>query len=84
MDSIKSTPPWHIVTLTETNGKVTEIKTYHRKPQHGEYYDEAIKQKILFDRDRLFAVINNDKDFTLIQFFVFDKILKSINYFKKK
>ena len=37
------------------------IKTYHRKPQYGEYYDEATKQKVIYDRDRLYALINDGK-----------------------
>ncbi len=83
IDSIKSSPIWHIITVTGIDGKSTMIKTYRRKPQYGEYYDEATKQKVIYDRDRLFALINDDKDLTLIQFFVFEKILKSVNYFKK-
>ena len=35
------------------------------------------------DPERLYALINDDKDFVLIQYYVFDRILRTINYFIK-
>jgi hypothetical protein len=34
------------------------------------------------DVDRMFALINDDRDMVLIQYYVFDKVLKDINYYK--
>ncbi len=82
-DSIISSSPWHIITVTGNNGKSAQNKTYHKKPAYGDYYDEVTKQRVIYDRDRLYALINNDKDLTLIQFFMFGKILRTINYFRK-
>jgi hypothetical protein len=82
-DSIISSTPWHIITVTDLNGKRVQMKTFHKKPSYGNYYDDAIKQMVTSDRDRLYGLINEDKDFTLIQFFIFGNILKSINNFQK-
>lgn len=83
IDSITSSNPWYILTVTDTYGKAIKMKMFHKKPQNGDFYDEAIKKSIIFDQERLYALINDDKDFVLIQFYVFDKILKSVNNFKR-
>ena len=81
-DSILGSMPWHVLAVTDFNGKTTFIKTFHKNPEYGEYFDEAINQKVVFDRDRLYALINDGRDFAIIQFFVFEKLLKSVNNFK--
>jgi hypothetical protein len=82
-DSIISSKPWHIISITDNKGKTISVKTFPKSPAYGKYYDDLTSQLVLFDRDRLYALINNDKDLALIQFYVFDKILKNINYFNK-
>ncbi len=81
-DSILSSPPFHILTLLDTNGVSTTIKTYHKAA-----YPDAVDEKgrsIPYDLDRLYALVNNGQDFTLIQFLVFDKILRPKTYFLKE
>jgi hypothetical protein len=41
-------------------------------------------RSIPYDLDRLYALVNNGQDFTLIQFLVFDKILRPKAYFLKE
>jgi hypothetical protein len=36
-----------------------------------------------YDRDRLYALVNDGKDFTLVQYFVFDKILRPMSFFMR-
>jgi len=81
-DSIIHSKPYHILKLTDMNNKTTVIKTFHKEPAYGEYFDEAANEPVFNDRDRLYALVNDDKDFVLIQFFVFEKILKTVNNFK--
>jgi len=38
---------------------------------------------VFFDRDRMYALINDDEDFVLIQYFVFDKILRPLSFFTR-
>ncbi len=81
-DSIINSTPWHILTITDINGKQTTIKTYRKKANPGE--TDMAGNTVLWDRDRLYALVNDGKDFVMIQFFIFDRILRSIDYFIKK
>lgn len=78
-DSIIRSKPFHILSLTDSQGKLFTMKTYHKQANDGEV--DEFDKPVLYDRDRLYALINNDKDFVLIQFFVCDKILRPLNYF---
>ncbi len=78
-DSIISSRPFHIITLTNRSGEEFVVKTFHKFPAGDEFDLEG--NPVLYDRDRLYALVNNDEDFVLIQFFVFDKILRPLSYF---
>jgi len=80
-DSIIKTTPYHILTLTELDGKTTMIKTFHKTaPYDQQELDESNSK---YDLDRLYALFNNDKDFALIQFYAFDNLLRPLSYFIK-
>ena len=78
-DSIISSSPFQIITVIDTANNVNAVKTFHLNAAEGEL--DVNGDTILYDRDRLHALINNDKDFTLIQFYVFDKITRPLSYF---
>lgn len=80
-DSILKTPPFHIITLETFSGNIQKIKTYHKWAIHSE--DIELNETNKYDKDRLYALINDEKDFVLIQFYVFDKILRPLSYFKE-
>lgn len=80
-DSIVATTPFHIITVTDMSGKKAIVKTFHKKPNEGE--TEPDGSITLYDKDRLYSLFNNDKDFALIQFYVFDNILRPLPYFIK-
>jgi hypothetical protein len=80
-DSILSSPPFTIITLTDTKGISKTIKTFHKNS--GYDVTDYNGKPIPYDLDRAYALVNDGKDFTLIQFFVFDKILKPVKYFEK-
>jgi len=79
IDSITSSLPFHIITLEETNGKVTAIKTFHKDNDAGRFDLEG--NIYVNDLDRAYALVNDERDFVMIQFFVFDKILRPLSYF---
>lgn len=79
IDSIASLPIAHIITLKETDGDEFIVRTY-RKGGFSELYDNDGAALEPFDLDRLYAFINDDKDFVLIQYFVFDKVLRTASY----
>ncbi|MCX6273394.1 MAG: DUF4340 domain-containing protein [Bacteroidetes bacterium] len=81
VDSILGSKPFHIITLTQKNGKVITVKTFHRVNPDGE--SEVDGSQVPYDRDRMYAQINDRKELVLIQFFVFDYIVKPISDFLK-
>jgi len=80
-DSIISSVPFAIITLTDTSGYVNSVKTFHKKAAAGatDYNGKPVQ----YDLDRAYALVNGGKDFTLIQFFVFDKVLRPKKFFLK-
>jgi len=79
-DSIINSVPMQTITITAIDGGVHTIVTFRRKSPFE--YDEVTQQEIRWDRDRLFALINNGQDLTLCQFYVFDDILKPFTWFR--
>jgi hypothetical protein len=80
-DSIIASTPFHILTISDYNGETTTIKTFHKAPNEGETEIDGTPTR--YDKDRLYAQFSNGKDFGLIQFYVFDKILRPVAYFLK-
>ena len=79
LDSIKNSPMIHHITLTNKEGQSTSIKTFGKKV---EARNEIAFEEREDDVDRMFALVNNDRDMVLIQNYVFDKVLKDIDYYK--
>ncbi len=77
-DSLFKTKPSHIIVITKTDLKTDEFKFYHKQtpnvaPEHGIVYK--------YDPDRMYMRFANDKEWAVIQTFVFGKLLVSPNYF---
>jgi hypothetical protein len=77
-DSIINSPPVAIIRVEDVKGKVNTIKLFHRKASVVQ--ENKYGRDYQYDPDRLFALVN-DKDFVLVQFFVFGKILQPVSYF---
>lgn len=78
-DSIVHSTPMNIVTVVDKNGKSVSIKTFY-KPNDPGTFDEVGKL-YPYDVDRMYALINDDRDFVLLQYFVFDKVLRKLSFF---
>ncbi len=78
IDSIRNSSPFAIMRVEDVKGKVTTVKIFHSfaSAQQREKYGIDYK----YDPDRLFALVN-DKDFVIIQYFVFGKMLQPASYF---
>jgi len=73
--------PRTILTILDTAGNQTELRTYikyHNPDDVMAMPDSAMYET--FDMDRLYAIVNQ-RDTVLIQYFVFDKILQPASYF---
>lgn len=77
-DSLSKNVPFNVVTITTNDLRTEEYKFYYKKPtslvpEHGVVYNT--------DPDRLYLRFANDKEWALIQYFVFGKLLVSPAYF---
>ena len=79
--SIFSQNPAHIISVEDINNKVNRVKTFP-VPVEGLAGDFGNNPE--YDLDRMFAVFNNDKDTVIVKYFVFDPVLKKIDYFLPK
>lgn len=82
-DSIVSSIPLHRVTLELKDGSTQTATTFGRMLPVPEI-DVFDGSTVTHDRDRMFALVNNDKDFVMVQFFVFDKILIPLSAFTRE
>jgi hypothetical protein len=80
-DSILGSQPFIIITLTDTAGVSRTIKTYHKQGPDGQTDPQGAP--LPYDLDRLYASVNDGKDFTIIQYFAFDKVLRPKPFFMK-
>ena len=79
IDSITGSPYVHNVVVTVKDGTTQDMKTFNKLVMNnitdlgGEIGD--------VDHDRMYALIDDGKDFVLIQNYVFDKVLHDVRYF---
>jgi hypothetical protein len=78
-DSVISSPFLHRITLTNTQGETIVVTTFTKK----KFSQFIVNEESLapLDLDRMYGQINKGKDFVLIQYFVFDKVLRPVSYF---
>jgi hypothetical protein len=79
VDSITSSQPLHIITLTGINGEKHEVRTFRR--QAVVYAEDLYGQAFDFDPDRMYALINNGQDFVLVQYHTFNRIVRPYQFF---
>jgi len=79
IDTLTAGVPVHIITLTKKTQEEQVVKTYHKPSLPGEVNYKG--ELILYDRDRLYALVNDGQDFVLIQYYAFDKITRPLDYF---
>lgn len=83
IDSIMGSLPLHRITLELKDGSKQTARTFGRKLPVPEI-DVFDGSTVSHDRDRMYALINNEQDFVIVQFFVFDKILIPLSFFTRQ
>lgn len=78
MDSIRQSPFLHRITLVNKEGETLSMKAYKKKIQS---VFDIPESEWIDDEDRMYAFVNKDQDLVLIQYYIFDKILKDVNYY---
>jgi hypothetical protein len=83
IDSTLRSTPINILTVTDNKGKTNKIKFYARKPKKEDRVDTE-GNPLKFDLDRMNALLENTKDFVMVQYYVFGKMMPPADYFEKK
>jgi hypothetical protein len=81
IDSVLKSQPINILTVTDKNGQTNKVKFYARKPKKESYGRDG--QLLKFDEERMDALMNNGVDFVMVQFYMFGKVMPSVDYFVK-
>ncbi|CAN5897069.1 hypothetical protein BH11BAC7_BH11BAC7_28240 [soil metagenome] len=84
IDSIVSTPPAHIITVTDGANKKTEIKMYLKQNNGFDPDDTTAAKPSFYDVDKMYARLESTGDFVLVQYYVFGKLLPTPDYFQPK
>lgn len=77
-DSITSVAPTFVITLTTLSGEKKVLKAWRRKAPAGETDIEG--NPVEWDRDRMYARIEGTNELVVIQYFVFDAILRPLSW----
>lgn len=81
VDSLNSSIPLYVIIIKDDNS-VTKIRAYRKEVKEGTTDIDGIPLK--YDVDRMYAIINEQKEVMIIQYFVFDNITKPVDFFLLK
>lgn len=84
IDSITNSPYQHRIILTGKDGKSHEVKTFKKRfeASANQFNPDETEEDTYFDNDRMYGLINDGKDFVLLQYYVFDKLLNGVSYYE--
>ncbi len=82
IDSAIKSKPLNILTVTDYKGQSNKV-TFYTRANFKQVLGEDEKP-LPFDPVRMDALLDNTKDFVLLQYFVFGKVLPPVEYFQKK
>lgn len=81
-DSIIKNELFATIEIIDVSGQKNKVKIYKKEAPEDKL--EVTGEPMKYDPDRLYALINNDEDFVLIQYYNFGKLLQPINFFMKR
>ena len=77
---ITGSPFLHYVVVTDKDGNKQDMKTFKKLVLNG--VTDMGGELGDLDRDRMYALVDNGKDFVLIQNYVFDRVLHDVRYYE--
>jgi len=81
-DSVIQTTPYCIFTITGTDNSVNRVKLFYQPiNKRSKMPFDANGKPMTYDIDHFYASLNNDKDFAIVQYYVFGKLLRSYKDF---
>jgi len=78
-DSLLHSAPFCIISLTNVDDFTNSI-TIYRKPPEKEF--DEFGNKLTYDYNRAYAIFNQNNELIIIQYYIFDPLLKEIDYFR--
>jgi hypothetical protein len=82
IDSVSASVPKIIITLTDNNGITNQVRIFKKLGFAPTYTDGATLEPM--DMDRGYALVNGGEDFVLIQYFVFDRVTRTLGFLTGK
>ena len=79
IDSVITSTPHTIITLTEKTGVRNEVLIFKKRGFAPLYMEDGAALEPV-DLDRAFALVSNREDFVLIQYYVFDRVTRRLDY----
>lgn len=83
-DSAMIKGPVQVIELKDREGKIYSVKTFPKLDDNSRSLTTMVAEKQREDINRMYALINNDKDFAVIQFYIFGKLFQTPSYFIKE
>ncbi len=83
IDSILNSKPKYILTLVTTKNDTNKVVIFN-KPRFPDEVNNAVEELVPVDLDRMYGSIHDGKDFVLMQYYVFDRVLHPLDFYLKK
>jgi hypothetical protein len=83
IDSVSATIPKTIITVTDRDGRVNRVKIFAKKSFAPLLAEDGARMEPV-DLDRAYALVNDEEDFVLIQYYVFDRVTRTLDYLTGK
>lgn len=80
IDSVKTSKPAYTISVQHRNGHKNSVKLFRRSILVKDENNQDIPD---WDRDKLYALINNDQELVLCQYYTFDKLLRKLDHFTR-
>ena len=87
-DSIIQSPYLHRITLTTKDGATSQLTIFEKLVTNTAIHeiegrvDEEGNPLDPIDHDRIYGLMNDGKDFVLLQYYIFDKVLHPVEYYE--
>ena len=83
LDSLKSTSAMSTISVTDMSGKTMSMTTYLKPVTKSSLAQtDSLGNPLKYDLDRMYAFINEGRDFVIVQYYVFGKIFRQYDDFE--
>ncbi len=83
IDSVLNSPPRFELILVDQENDTNYVKMFRKGALPDQVAQAGYNPEVPVDNDRFYGLVNDGEDFVLLQYFVFDKLLKPLSYYEK-